>query len=69
MDEQREIILRRMAATFDEWARRYAENPSNFDSVLDDKGNIVPSYGMRCAIYFDALARELDESGRLERLN
>jgi hypothetical protein len=48
-----------LAAVFDEWAKRYAENPDEFGSILDDDGKPVEDYGLRCAIYFDQLVSEL----------
>jgi hypothetical protein len=48
-----------LAAVFDEWAKRYAENPDEFGSILDDGGKPVEDYGLRCAIYFDQLVGEL----------
>ena len=48
-----------LAAVFDEWAKRYAENPDEFGAILDDDGKPVEDYGLRCAIYFDHLVSEL----------
>lgn len=57
----------RMAAIFNEWAKRYAENPDEFEDILDDDGNPVTDYGECCARYFDELAKEMDSSGLLPK--
>jgi len=59
------VTQQRMAAIFNEWAKRYAENPSEFSEVLDENGNPVKGYGENCAIYFEKLAKELDEKDLL----
>jgi hypothetical protein len=55
----------RMAMIFDEWAKRYVENYDGFDNILDNFGKPVENYGLKCAIYFEKLADEMDESGLL----
>ena len=57
----------RMAAVFDEWAKRYAESPDEFSEILDEDGKPVTGYGERCARYFEQIAREMDEAGVLPR--
>lgn len=47
------------AAVFDEWARRYAEDPDQFTDVLDDQGKPISDYGSLCAAYFDKVATDL----------
>ena len=54
------ITQTRMALIFDEWAKRYAENPEEFNSVLNADGNPSESYGESCALYFEQIAREMD---------
>ena len=49
----------RLAAIFNEWARRYAEDPEAFDDLLDADGNPVQDYGDRCALYFAELENDL----------
>ena len=49
----------RIAVIFNEWARRYADNPEEFSEVLDARGNPVADYGHRCAEYFTQLNLEL----------
>lgn len=45
---------------FNEWAKRYAENPDEFDSVLDEDGRPVLDYGARASVYFWKLYNELE---------
>ena len=54
-----------MAAIFNEWAKRYADNHSEFSDILNENGDIVKDYGESCVIYFEKLAKELDEKGLL----
>lgn len=54
----------RLAVIFNEWARRYAENPDEFDEVLDADGKPVTDYGDRCAIYLTELENELFPSAK-----
>ena len=49
----------RLAAIFNEWARRYAEDPDSFGEILDADGQPVTDYGERCAVYFEQIAAEL----------
>lgn len=49
----------RMAIIFNEWARRYSEDPDSFDDVLDADGKPIEGYGEKCAEYFHQLAVEL----------
>lgn len=49
----------RMAAIFNEWARRYADNPAEFGGVLDEEGRPFKDYGESCAAYFERLDAEL----------
>lgn len=44
---------------FNEWAKRYADNPAMFGEILDDNGRPVADYGRCCAIYFAKLAKEM----------
>ena len=57
----------RTAAIFNEWAKRYAENPDEFSGILDDDGNQVTDYGENCALYFEQLASEMDADGLLPK--
>lgn len=53
------ITTQRLAILFNEWARRYAENPSEFSKILDENGNPVKDYGESCALYLQKLQEEL----------
>lgn len=53
------ITTQRLATLFNEWARRYAENPSEFSEVIDENGNPVKDYGESCALYLQKLQKEL----------
>lgn len=57
----------RMTAIFNEWEKRYAEKPDEFNGILDDDGNPVTDYGERCTRYFNKLADEMDADGLLPR--
>lgn len=56
-----------MTAIFNEWARRYAENPDEFGAILDADGKPVEDYGQQCALYFEKIADEMDADGQLPR--
>jgi hypothetical protein len=49
-----------MARVFNEWARRYADNPAEFGEQLDGDGKPFDDYGDACAAYFARLADEMD---------
>ena len=57
----------RMAMIFNEWAARYAADPSEFSDILGADGQPVADYGEHCALYFEKLADELDAAGRLPK--
>ena len=38
------VTQQRMAAIFNEWAKRYAVNPSEFSEIIDENGNVVKDY-------------------------
>ncbi len=48
-----------MARVFEEWAKRYAADPSGFMAMCDADGNVIESYGQHCTRYFKELAAEL----------
>lgn len=62
------VIHARMAGVFNEWARRYAEDPASFGEVLDKDGKPITDYGAQCATYFTQIAGEMDAKGQLPRL-
>lgn len=57
----------RMTLIFNEWARRYAADPSSFGEILDANGRPVTDYGERCTLYFEEIARGMDAAGQLPR--
>lgn len=57
----------RMAAIFNEWARRFAENPNEFCSILGADGKPVEDYGQRCARYFNEIAKDMDAVSALPK--
>jgi len=48
--------IKRLAALFNEWARRY---PSEFSEIIDENGNPVKDYGENCVVYLQKLQEEL----------
>lgn len=59
----------RMAAVFNEWARRYAEAPESFLPILDEQGHPVSDYGLGAAETFRRIEAELfgNDSGAAAR--
>lgn len=57
----------RMTAIFNEWARRYAENPDGFDEILDGDGKPVADFWQRCMLYFEEIADDMDAAGELPK--
>ena len=62
-----EITIARMAAIFNEWARRFSEKPDEFKEILDADGKADASYGEGAAHYFNKIAEEMDAAGVLPR--
>ena len=62
------ITQTRMAAIFNEWARRYAENYDDFRAILDADGKPVEDYGQQCALYFVEIADDMAANGLLPKL-
>jgi len=48
-----------ISAVFNEWARRFAENPGAFGPVVGDDGKLISDYGERCEAYFLRVYQEL----------
>jgi len=48
-----------LSTIFNEWAKRYSENPLEWGEVLDENGSPVEDYGGKCAIYFLHLEEQL----------
>lgn len=55
-----------MADIFNEWARRYAENPDEFGEILDADGRPVEDYGQRCVLYFESIATDMDAKAQID---
>ena len=39
------VTLTKNGCHFNEWAKRYAVNPSEFSEIIDENGNVVKDYG------------------------
>lgn len=52
--------LDKLEKIFNEWAKRYSENPEEFSSILDSEGKPAKDYGHACALYFEQLDYELN---------
>ena len=55
------ISNKNLAAIFNEWAKRYSENPNIFGLILDDNGQPISDYGEKCSKYIQLLNKELFE--------
>ena len=56
-----------MAAVFNEWAKRYAENEEEFSGLINAAGQ-PDDYGERCSRYFLDLMIDLERNGLLPPL-
>ncbi|UCV08463.1 hypothetical protein [Dechloromonas denitrificans] len=61
------IAGQRMVAIFNEWAKRYADNPGGFGALLGSDGRPVSDYGEGCALYFEEIEAELEAAGALPK--
>lgn len=59
------INEQRMAALFNEWAKRYQEDPDGFISALAMDAEEPDSYGDACVKYLGELEEEMDRDGLL----
>lgn len=65
MDEQPHRV--RMPLIFNEWMRRYIEEPEKFQRewelirsfLKEENGESEPTYGQQCTAYVESLAAEL----------
>ena len=57
----------RMAKIFNEWAKRYSEEPEDFDDIFNEEGKPISDYGERATSYFETLANEMDRDGLLPK--
>lgn len=62
---RKDLINKRLAGIFNEWAKRYSERPEEFSEILDNEGKPISDYGESCAVYFQQIAKEMDEAGTL----
>lgn len=49
----------RIAEIFNEWYKRFTDNPENFINGFDERVAHIDDYGERCAAYFVLLDREI----------
>jgi len=61
MDMENVVISKKgnIAAVFNEWARRFAENPGTFGPVVGEDGKLISDYGECCEAYFLRVYREM----------
>ena len=58
---------KRVSAIFNEWAKRYAEDPGLFSEILDENGVPIDDYGEECAIYFTSIEKDMIGKGILPK--
>lgn len=56
------VTHKRLADIFNEWNKRYSENPDDFKNNLNKDGKPLEDYGECCADYFEKLAKKFNES-------
>lgn len=61
------LTMGQIAAIFNEWAKRYADDPSQFGEILWPDGRPVTDYGDCCAAYFNKIADEMHAAGLLPK--
>jgi hypothetical protein len=54
------IDLTQLTEIFNEWARRYQEDPESFSKVLDLDGNVIDDYAVSAATMFLQIQGELN---------
>lgn len=51
----------KLAKIYDEWLKRYSENPEEFSTtLLDEEETPIKGYGKKCAAYFEKLNNEIN---------
>lgn len=68
-EEKMTTTQTRMMMIFNEWARRYAENPDSFKEILDEDGRPFDDYGESAMRTFNKVENEMDEAGLLPNPN
>ena len=63
--KQNSVTEDRMTAIFNEWNRRYSEDPDSFSASLGEDGEPLEDYGQRCYRYFNEIAEDMDSRGEL----
>lgn len=53
------ISQKNLTAAFNEWAKKWAENPAGFEDTLNKEGELNPNYGENCARYLTELAKKM----------
>ena len=61
-DKIMKIKEKRMSLIFNEWARRYSENPDDFGKILGEDGEPIEDYGESCMRFFCWIEKEMDEA-------
>jgi hypothetical protein len=54
-----DISFSKLAAIFNLWNKKYANDPDSFSDCLDKNGSPIEDYGENCAVYFQELSNEL----------
>ncbi len=55
------IPAENLPCLFNEWAKRYSENPNSFGVILNESGQPISDYGEKCSKYIQILNKELFE--------
>jgi hypothetical protein len=50
-----------MADVFNEWVRRYSENPDEFSECLDATGKPFEDYGSNCEAYYQKIFKDMNK--------
>jgi hypothetical protein len=72
MSEQRTMTAAESVKTFNEWMRRYIDEPERYsrefqtvqDFLTDESAGVEPSYGETCMAYQFLLRDEMDSAPR-----
>lgn len=64
MEREESMTEDELAAAFEEWKRRYDEDPSEFMSFSAFKGDEPASYGRGSAQYFLSIVEDLKQGAR-----
>lgn len=53
------LIKPTMEAVFEEWFRRYTEDPTQFHKLYDAEGKPIEGYGKQCAAFYKDIEKDL----------